>query len=194
MYQISSGLADRIRRISTCDLADIAGPSCVLDYRIRPMTDSGIIVGPAFTVSLPEGTCGFVTEAIQKARPGDILVIEGHRNPAFALWGDFRSHLAKKQGLTGVIMDGAIRDLNACCQVGLPLYAMSVTPLTSTRDPGGQFNVPISCGGLTIHPGDIIVADDSGVICLEPEKLEEIVSKAEEKVAKQAAKIASLYQ
>ena len=184
----------RIRALSTCDLADIAGPDCILDHRIQNFTCDCMIVGPALTVSLPRGTCAYVTEGIKSALPGQILVIEGHGDATFANWGDYRSHLAKKKGIAGVIIDGSMRDLNACRQVGLPVFALGVTPRTSTADPGGSLNIPVTCGGVTIHPGDIIIGDDNGVLCLPLRGLEEIVSGAEKKVEAQEKKIAALYE
>ena len=89
-------------------------------------------------------------------------------------------------GVAGVVVDGAFRDIEGCEEIGLPIYARAVTPGTALKTNKGQLNVPVSCGGVTVNPGDVIVGDQNGVCVLRPDELEEVLKRTTRKVAAQA--------
>lgn len=177
-------LIERLREFSTCELCDGMILYNAMDYHIKPMIGTQKICGPAVTLKLPLGDSLLVTKAISVAKPGDVLVIDGRGSNNNALWGDHRSLICKKLGLEGVVMDGAFRDFEENEKIGFPIYAKAVTCGTSTKNSNGEVNVQISCGGVAVNPGDIIVGDRNGVCVIPPEFVEQVILGAEEKIAK----------
>ena len=104
-----------------------------------------------------------------------------------ALWGEHRSLTAKLLGLAGVVMDGAFRDIDENEAVGFPVYARAVTCGSSTKNSNGEVNIPISCGGVVVRPGDIVMGDRNGVCVVPLEYAEQVIRGAQEKVDKMSA-------
>jgi len=140
------------------------------------------ICGPAVTVKLSMGDSLMVTKAVDVAKPGDVIVIDGRGSGNNALWGDHRSLSCKVKGIEGVVMDGAFRDLEENEKIGFPIYAKAITCGSSSKNTNGEINVPISCGGVTVNPGDIIVGDVNGVCVVPAEYAEEIMANAQKKI------------
>ena len=127
---------------------------------------------------------------MEVAQPGDIIVIDAKGSCNNGVWGDNRSRVAKAIGLAGVVIDGAFRDIEENEALGFPIYARANTCGRSTRGAKGEVNVPISCGGVSVRPGDIIVGDRNGVVVIPLEHAEEIIQAAQEQVDKMEAQIA----
>jgi RraA family protein len=180
-------LIERLKQYSAPELCDGMIVYNAMDYHIKPMVSAQKIIGPAITLKLMLGDSLLVTRAISLAKPGDIIVIDGRGSGNNALWGDHRSLVCKKLGLAGVVMDGAFRDIEENEAIGFPIYARAVTCGSSTKNSNGEINVPICCGGVTVRPGDIIVADRNGVCVVPPEHAEEIMAGARDKVDKMKA-------
>lgn len=177
-------LIERLRKYSTCELCDGMILYNAMDYHIKPMVGTQKICGPAITLKLTLGDSLLVTKAISVAKPGDVIVIDGRGSGNNALWGDHRSLICKKIGLEGVVMDGAFRDIEENEEIGFPIYARAVTSGSSTKNSNGEVNVPISCGGVTVNPGDIIVGDRNGVCVIPPQFIEQVITGADTKIEK----------
>lgn len=188
----SSELIERIARYSAPELCDGMIVYNAMDYAIKSMVTMQKIVGPAITLKLMLGDSLLVTKALSIARPGDVLVIDGRGSGNNALWGDHRSLVAKRLGLAGVVMDGAFRDIDENEAIGFPIYARAVTCGSSTKNSNGEINVPISCGGVSVRPGDIVVGDRNGVCVVPPEHAEEIMAAAQDKVDRMNALTAEI--
>jgi RraA family protein len=180
-------IIEQLRQYSTPELCDGMIVYNAMDYHIKPMVTTQKIIGPAITLKLLLGDSLLVTKAISLAKPGDIIVIDGRGSGNNALWGDHRSLVCKKLGLAGVVMDGAFRDIEENEAIGFPIYARAVTCGSSTKNSNGEINVPICCGGVTVRPGDIIVADRNGVCVIPPEYAGQIMAGAQDKADKMRA-------
>ncbi|XHO77624.1 Regulator of ribonuclease activity A (plasmid) [Burkholderia gladioli] len=101
-------------------------------------------------------------------------------------------HAARKRGLAGVVMDAAVRDADDIEEMDFPVFSVGTNPNGPTKEVGGRIGHPISCGGVTIHPGDFITADRDGVMCVEREKVESLLGKAAGKVESEARRIAGI--
>ena len=182
--RVDPELLERIGQYSAPELCDGMIVYNAMDYHIKPMVTTKKIVGQAVTLKLTLGDSLLVTKALSLCKPGDVLVIDGRGSGNNALWGDHRSLVAKHLGLSGVVMDGAFRDIDENEEIGFPIYARAVNCGSSTKNSNGEINVPIVCGGVPVNPGDIIVGDRNGVAVVPLEFAEQVMAGAQEKVDK----------
>jgi RraA family protein len=134
------------------------------------------VAGPAVTVQVPPGDFLMIPEAMSKARPGDVLVIDAGGETKRSVWGEYFSAWAKGIGLAGLIIDGATRDVTDIAPLGFPVFARATTPRKPTMQGPGEVNVPVSCGGVCVIPGDIVVADQEGVIVVPLRHLDRVLA------------------
>ena len=164
----SQELLDGFADLPAANIADTMGRSCAMNPRIRLMSGfQGIMVGPALTVKARAGDNLFLHQALDMAQPGDIIVLSNDENQTRSLMGEIMFTYAKYQKkLGGLVLDGPIRDVDALREMDLPVYATGSTPGGPHKEGPGEINVPISCGGVSVNPGDIILADPDGVIVI----------------------------
>lgn len=176
------------QHLPTTAISDATGGHTNLRSEIKPLADHFKIAGRAVTVRLPDGENGAVLEAIRAANEGDILVIDAKGNTNRAVAGDFVISLAKGMGIQGFVVDGVIRDIAAIRELDFPVFALGTTVAAGNKNGGGQVNIPIAVGGVTVHPGDYIIGDVDGVIVVPQQDAERIVAAAESKLEKDAAR------
>ncbi|WP_217805872.1 RraA family protein [Sporomusa malonica] len=177
-------LIDELRSISTTCISDAMQGFNHLNTAIKPLKEEYKICGQAITVKVPSGDNMMVLQAMKSGKPGDILVVdaEGARYRSFA--GDFVIGLARTLGFGGVVADGTVRDILSIKEMNYPVFCLGATLACSKKIGMGEINVPISCGGVTIHPGDIIVGDANGVLVIPKERAEQVLEAAETKMKK----------
>lgn len=124
------------------------------------------IVGPAFTVKVPAGDNLVAQMALDYAKPGDVIVIDGAGYADRALVGGMMLAYAEERGLAGFVVNGAVRDLDDIEASPLPVFALAATPLGPYREGPGEINVPVVCGGQVVMPGDILVGDSDGIVVI----------------------------
>lgn len=173
-------------------LADVAGRRGAMDARIAPLTHATRIAGPAFTVEVRPGDNLMIHAAMAMARPGDILVIDGKADRTCALMGAIMMNTCKKLGFGGVILDASLRDTEELLELGFPVYSIGANPNGPTKGVAGRINWPITCGGVTVNPGDLIIGDADGVVVVEREKAQSLLGLAEKKVADERRRIADI--
>jgi 4-hydroxy-4-methyl-2-oxoglutarate aldolase len=162
--------------VDTAAICDVDKTTRVLDGAIRPRSAAVRMFGPAFTVRCRNDFLA-VLRAVETASPGDILVVDGGgREPA--LGGELFARGALARGLGGIVVDGGYRDLSYVAHCTLPVYSRSVTPMAGTVTALGELQVPITCGGVTVNPGDIVIADAEGIVVVDPEKLPAVLDSA----------------
>lgn len=176
------------QHLPTTAISDATGGHTNLRSEIKPLADHFKIAGRAVTVRLPDGENGAVLEAIRAANEGDILVIDAKGNTNRAVAGDFVISLAKGMGVQGFVVDGVIRDIAAIRELDFPIFALGTTVAAGNKNGGGQVNIPIAVGGVTVHPGDYIIGDVDGVIVVPLQDAERIVAAAESKLEKDEAR------
>lgn len=120
-------------------------------------------VGPAFTILTREGDNLAIHRGLDEVVPGDVLVINGLGADTRAVFGDLLAEICVQRGVAGVVIDGAVRDVEAIAEIGLPLWAKGITPAGPTKNGPGAVGGTIACGGLVVAPGDLVVADGDGV-------------------------------
>lgn len=161
-------LLDAFSQIPAANIADTMGRSCAMNPRIKLMSGAKrSMVGPALTVKGRGGDNLFIHQALDMAQPGDIIVVSNDEDDTRSLMGEVMFTYAQYQRkLGGLILDGPIRDLDALRKMPLPVYATGSTPGGPHKNGPGEINVPIACGGVSVNPGDIIVADADGIIVI----------------------------
>lgn len=178
---------------TTC-ISDALNGMNNLNPSIKPLQDSYKVAGRAFTVKIPAGDNTMVLKAIKEASPGDVLVVDAKGESYRAVAGDFVVGLAQKLGIAGIIVDGVIRDLIGVRSLNFPVFSKGTTVAASFKNGAGEINVPISCGGVSITPGDIIVGDADGVVVIPQADAEKILEKALAKLKKDEQREASALQ
>jgi regulator of RNase E activity RraA len=173
-------------------LADVAGRRGALGGRIAPLAPSMKFAGPAITVEVRPGDNLMIHAAMAIARPGDVILIDGKGDLGSALMGEIMSQQCVALGVAAVVIDGAVRDAEAIREIGFPMYAAGLNPNGPTKFIPGRLNHPISIGGVSVHPGDLVVGDGDGVTVIERDKAASILPLAAEKVAMETRRIADI--
>jgi 4-hydroxy-4-methyl-2-oxoglutarate aldolase len=173
-------------------LADVAGRRGGMDGRIRALAPSMRVCGPAFTVEVRSGDNLMIHAAMVMAQPGDVLVIDGKADRGCALMGSIMLNACKKLGLAGVVLDASHRDTEELLELGFPVWSVGANPNGPTKGVPGRINWPVSCGGVTVNPGDLIVGDADGVTVVEREKAAAMLPLAAKKVADERQRIADI--
>ena len=130
--------------------------------------------------------------AMSLARPGDVLVIDGKGDLSSALMGTIMMTACRQLGIAGVVVDGAVRDTIEIDEMDFPVFCAGANPNGPTKNAAGRIGHPVSIGGVTVHPGDLVVADADGVTVLEREKVESLLPLAEKKVDEESVRIAAI--
>lgn len=162
-------------------IADNMNRMSCMNARIRPVNSSPLI-GPAFTIKTRPGDNLIVHKALDIAEPGDILVVDAQGELTNAIIGELMALYAKKRGLGGIIIDGAVRDFDALRNLQIPIYAAGVNPRGPYKDGPGEINVPVNCGGVAVKPGDILVGDQDGIVVINPADAEQLLVDARAKL------------
>jgi regulator of RNase E activity RraA len=145
------------------------------DAGIRPVFRRARIVGTAFTVQLCGEDLSAISCAYERAKPGDVLVVS-NIGSTFACAGEISTYKSMRLQLKGLIVDGPVTDILEFEAIGFPCFARCASALVGKRiGKGGAVRVPVVIGGVTVHPGDLVVADDNGIVFLNPEKAMEVL-------------------
>jgi 3-hexulose-6-phosphate synthase/6-phospho-3-hexuloisomerase len=166
----------KLSRVSTTNVSDALHRSGEIPG-LRPLTPGSKLVGPALTVRTYPGDWAKPVEAIDKAEPGDVLVIDAG-GVAPALWGELATNSAVQRALAGAVIFGAARDSGAIRELGFPLFCSLVTPTAGEPKGFGEIGVPVRIAGVRVSPGDWIVGDDDGVCVIPREKAVETTNRA----------------
>ncbi|MEU5582750.1 RraA family protein [Streptomyces huasconensis] len=166
-------------------LADLLGREQVMDIGIRPLWDSPRVAGPAYTVRCEPGDNLMLHAAIYRAEPGSVIVVESG-DMDYALAGGNVCAVAQRRGVAAFVVDGLIRDLGEVREAGFPVFSRGVIPIPGTKKKVGAHGEPARVGGVLVHPGDIVVADEEGIVVTPAARQKEILAAAQAKLAEEA--------
>lgn len=185
-------ISEQFKSIPTTAISDAMKGMNNMDPSIKPLKDTYKISGKALTVKMPIGDNYSVMKALDAAEPGDIIVIDAKGDLSRAVAGDFVIGMAKTLGITGFVVDGAIRDLEACKALDFPVFSKGTTIAASNKAGQGEINTAISCGGVSVQPGDIIVGDCDGVTVIPQASAEVVLAGSLEKLLNDDERAASV--
>lgn len=178
----SRDLLDQIASFPVADLHEslgaIEGRLRLMSHRMRPIGPSQRAVGQAVTSYNYPGDNLMIHAALNVARRGDMLVLVNGGVPQGALWGDVAATYAMEKGLAGVVADGPVRDTDALREMGFKAWSTIVSPAHPEKRGPGSVNIPVVCDGVRIEPGDIIAADDDGVLVIPVRLAAETIERA----------------
>jgi 4-hydroxy-4-methyl-2-oxoglutarate aldolase len=189
---VTRGLIESCLQFSTSTLSDAMGHAHAMHSAIRQIVPKSRICGQAFTVRCYPGDNLMCHYAVSQAGEGDVLVVDGSGNSEVALWGSLLSLSSVHRKLGGTIIDGAVRDVEELQRIGYPVYARAITPRSCFKAHAGEINVPISCGGVSVCQGDMVLADLDGIIVIPRACVQNIVDKAKRIAAKESGIAANI--
>ncbi|ACL62849.1 RraA family protein [Methylobacterium nodulans] len=167
-----TGTSEAMHRLAAVETATIGHVLShgFMDPAIQGLGGEARICGPAVTVALPPEGGAALAWAVSTARRGDVLVVDRQGDACHACWGAVMTEAALAVGLAGIVIDGPVTDAAAIRASGLPVWCRGRSPLTIKRRPGGRVGGTIRCGGVTVRTGDLVLADENGVLVLDPER------------------------
>lgn len=177
----SRELVDAFSVLPVANVSDAMSRMTAAGPTLRPMHASGGMAGVALTVKSRPGDNLMLHKAIDMAVPGDVIVVDAGGDLSNALMGELMLAYAVKKGVSGFVLNAAIRDVDAFVSTNLPTFAAGVTHRGPYKDGPGEINVPISIGGMVIEPGDIMIGDSDGVLCVPLADAEEVLAKTQAK-------------
>jgi regulator of RNase E activity RraA len=167
--------------LSPTVVADVVGGAQVMDAGLRALWPAPRrLVGPAFTVRCPPGDNLMLHAAIYRAAPGSVIVVEAG-DARYALAGGNVCAVAQRRGIAGFVLDGVIRDLGEVRAMGFPVFARGVMPFPGTKAAVAPLGGPVRCGGVDVGAGDIVVADEEGVVVVPAARGEQVLRDARAK-------------
>lgn len=186
IHRPAAELVQSFAGIPVANIADEMGRMFCLDAGIRPLNKAPLL-GTAFTVRARPGCNLMLHRALDMAQPGDVVIVEDQGDQTNALTGENMMMWAERRGLAGVVIDGAVRDLESIGAMAFPVYSRGINPRGPHKSGPGEINVPISCGGVVVHPGDILVGDQDGIVVIAPRDAQTVLEKARGKLKKEIA-------
>jgi len=174
-------LARQFLDVPVANVSDCMSRMTAGGARLRPMHAGGRMAGPALTIKTRPGDNLMIHKALQLAKPGDVIVVDGGGDLTNALVGEIMVGDAIKQGLGGFVMNGAIRDAGALRAASFPVFAAGVTHRGPYKNGPGEINVPIAIDGMVIEPGDLVIGDEDGLLCVPFDDVERLLAAARQK-------------
>ena len=158
--------------------------------KLQSAPKNPINVGRALTIKTRSGDNLMLHKALNMAKPGDVLIVSNDGGESSrSLIGEIMFTYLASTGAAGIIIDGPIRDIDAVRKMEMPIYATGTNPAGPYKEGPGEINVPISCGGISVNPGDIIVMDEDGVIVIPLQEAETVLKNARAFQEKDEAKL-----
>jgi 4-hydroxy-4-methyl-2-oxoglutarate aldolase len=190
--RVDQRVVEEASKFPSSILADVAGRRGALSGRIAALAPTMKFAGPAITVEVRPGDNLMIHAALAIAKPGDVILVDGKGDLSSALMGEIMCQQCVALGIAAVVIDGAVRDSVAIRELGFPMYAAGLNPNGPTKFVPGRLNHPISIGGVTVNPGDLVVGDGDGVTVIERDKAAAMLPVAAEKVASETKRIADI--
>jgi RraA family protein len=179
----------KFREIPVANVSDSMYRMSAGGARLRPMHKGARMAGPALTVKTRPGDNLLVHKALDLAEPGDVIVVDAGGDLTNAIIGEIMSTYASARGIAGFVIDGAIRDADEIRANEFPVYAAGVTHRGPYKDGPGEINVPVAIDGMVIAPGDLVIGDGDGILCVPFDETATVLAAASEKQKVEAREI-----
>lgn len=169
---------DRLAELPVANIGDAMDRLNLVDSAISSQWAGARLAGRAVTVYTAAGDNAAIHDAVDQLEDGDVLVVNGQGQTTRALVGELIAGRARVRGCRGFVIDGAVRDVGDCAQMGFPVFARAVTPAGPYRNGPGKVNVDVAIGGVVVHPGDLVLGDDDGIAIIPAGEAETVLAGA----------------
>ena len=188
--KVSAETAAKYRGVPLANISDSMARMSAGGPRLRPMHAGGPMAGPALTVRTRPGDNLMVHKALDLAEPGDVIVVDAGGDLTIAIIGELMAAHAIARGVAGMVIDGSVRDSATLRAQDFPVYAAGITHRGPYKDGPGEINAPIAIAGMVIEPGDLMLGDDDGVLCVPFDAVDGILAAAQAKQKAEATMLA----
>lgn len=178
---------DALAALGSATVHEAMGRIGYAGSRIRPIQDGAAISGSAVTVSTAPGDNLMIHAAIEQAQDGDVIVVVPATDSPYGFIGELMATQMQERGVRGYVTSGGVRDIGELRQMGFPVWTAHVSAEGTVKDTAGAVNVPVVLGGVLVHAGDIVVADDDGVTIVPRRRAAETLAAAQARAAREAA-------
>jgi RraA family protein len=190
--KVDPALVERFRSLPVANVSDSMSRMAAAGPRLRPMHKGGAMAGPALTVKVRPGDNLMLHRALDLAEPGDVVVVDAGGDLTTAIMGDLMLAHATKRGVAGLVVNGAVRDVDSIRAQDLPLYAAGVTHRGPYKDGPGEINLPVALDGMVVEPGDLVLGDADGVLAVPFDAVPAVLAAAEAKKAAEEREMAAI--
>ena len=190
--KVGADVVQRFARLPVANVSDSMSRLTAGGARLRPRHAGGGMAGPALTVKAPPGDNLMFHKAIALAEPGDVIVIDAGGDLTNALMGEMMLMQITKRGVAGVVINGAIRDAAYIREQKVPVFSAGITHRGPYKNGPGEINVPVAIDGMVIAPGDLVLGDDDGVLCVPFDQVEAVFKAATAKYEAEQKQIANI--
>lgn len=191
-WRLSAAELEAWRGIPPAIVSDELNRAGAMDAGIKPLAPGWTVLGHALTVECMAADNGPLHYALTVAWPGAILVADAQGFLGTAVWGSILHGAGEKAGLAGVVIDGAVRDAAELRRSKVPIYARGITPAGPHKGWGGAINGAVTCGGVSVGAGDLVIGDDDGIAVVRPDQFQGLLERCKARMAKEAEMVAKI--
>lgn len=184
--QVSVQTVRDFKGLPVANISDCMSRMTAGGPRLRPMHGGGALAGPALTVKTRPGDNLMIHKALTMAAAGDVIVVDAGGDLTNSLFGEIMAATAVRKGVAGIVLNGALRDAEAIARGDFPIYAAGVSHRGPYKDGPGEINVPIAFDGMVIEPGDLIVGDADGLLCVPFDAVDSVLAATRQKMDAEA--------
>lgn len=190
--QVTPDQVERFRELPVANVSDSMNRMSAGGAQLRPMHRDGVLAGPAITVKCRPGDNLMLHYALDIAQPGDVIVVDAGGDLTNAMIGEMMTAYAVKKQVAGIVIYGAVRDSRSIRESDLPVFALGVTHRGPYKDGPGEVNTTIALNGMVVEPGDLMLGDDDGLVCVPFADVEDVYGKAKSKYDAEQAQLQAI--